>query len=419
MTTTQETIVLRGHIIDSLILAKVLDLILMMGGSFDLDRVEIGRTREDQSQARIIVRAPTLATLNHILRAIQPHGAVVERDADCTLEPASADGVFPDEFYSTTHLPTEVRLDGTWIDVRRVEMDLGITVDLQHRTAWTVPMADVRKGDLIVTGQAGVRVIPMQRPRERDVFAFMESRVSAERPHSHVIADVARRMRLLRDERRAGSGPAKVLLAGWPAIIHAGGRDALTWLIEEGFIQVLFCGNAVAAHDMEADLYGTSLGYALTVGHAVPHGHAHHLRTINRIRAIGSIRAAVESGVIKRGIMAACIRAGVHVVMAGTIRDDGPLPGVITDSIRHDSRQLLKKMTRETWGHAMATALQMEVSPETIIQTIQSMKPTARRAFLEDLISAMSPEYRNGSLTPTFFARFTLRTQKLWFIRRC
>lgn len=382
MTTAQETIVLRGHIIDSLILAKVLDLILMMGGSFDLDQVEIGRTREDQSQARIIVRAPTSATLNHILRAIQPHGAVVERDSDCVVQPAPADGVFPDEFYSSTHLPTEVRLSDTWVDVQRVEMDLGITVDLQHMTARTVPMADVRKGDLIVTGQAGVRVIPMQRPRERDVFAFMESTVSAERPHSHVIADVARRMRLLRDERRAGRGQVKVLLAGGPAIIHAGGRDALTWLVEEGFIHVLFCGNALAAHDMEADLYGTSLGYALTVGHAVPHGHAHHLRTINRIRAIGSIRVAVESGVIKRGIMAACIRTGVHVVMAGTIRDDGPLPGVITDSMQAQAAMReaipgvgLALLVASTL-HAVATGNLLPAAVPTVCVDINASVPT-------------------------------------------
>ena len=171
-------------------------------------------------------------------------------------------------------------------------------------------------GDRIVVGREGVRVIPLQRPPERDVFGFMESQVSAERPHSHIIADIATRMRQLRERHRQGQADSKVLLAGGPAIIHAGGREALTWLIEQGFIQILFCGNALAAHDMEAELYGTSLGYGLTAGRAVPHGHEHHLRTINRIRAIGSIEAAVASGVINEGIMAACVRqgrAGGHV----------------------------------------------------------------------------------------------------------
>jgi lysine-ketoglutarate reductase/saccharopine dehydrogenase-like protein (TIGR00300 family) len=165
----------------------------------------------------------------------------------------------------------------------------------------------------------------------------MEAQVSAERPHGHVIADIAARMRHLRSRYQAGEADSKVLLAGGPAIIHAGGRDALTWLIEQGFVHLLFCGNALAAHDMEAELYGTSLGYGLTAGRMIPHGHEHHLRTINRIRAVGSIEMAVKSGVITRGIMAACIRQGVPVVMAGTIRDDGPLPGVITDSVQAQS----------------------------------------------------------------------------------
>ena len=333
MTQAQETVVLQGHIIDSLILAKVLDTILMMGGTFDLEEVRIGKTREEPSRARILVSAPSAKLLTEILEAIQPHGAAVEREADCTLEPAPADGIFPETFYATTHLPTQVRLRGSWIDVEAIEMDLGIRLDAAQARARTVPMADVKKGDLIVTGREGVRVIPIARPKERDVFGFMEAQVSAERPHGHIIRDVARRMETLREGMRNGREGCKVLLAGGPAIIHAGGRDALTWLIESGFIHVLFCGNALAAHDMEAHLFGTTLGYALSAGRAVPHGHEHHLRTINRIRAIGSIKAAVESGVITSGIMAACVRQGVRVVMAGTIRDDGPLPDVITDSV--------------------------------------------------------------------------------------
>lgn len=333
MALTQETVVLTGHIIDSLILAKVLDTILMMGGSFDLEEVSIGKTRNEPSRARIVVRAPSGTLLADILQAIQPHGASVDRELDCRCEAAPADGVFPDDFYATTHLPTQVRLAGQWIDVESIEMDLGIVASPNKTGARAVPMGDVRQGDLVVTGRTGIRVTPLQRPQERDVFSFMESQVSAERPHGHIIADVAKRMQVLREGFCAGKPGCKVLLAGGPAIIHAGGRDALTWLIEEAFVHVLFCGNALAAHDMEADLYGTSLGYGLAAGRAVPHGHEHHLRTINRIRAIGSIQKAVEIGIIKQGIMAACVKHDVQVVMAGTIRDDGPLPGVITDSV--------------------------------------------------------------------------------------
>jgi lysine-ketoglutarate reductase/saccharopine dehydrogenase-like protein (TIGR00300 family) len=325
---------LQGHIIDSLVLAKVLDLILMMGGTFDLEDVHIGTTREEPSRVRIVIRASSKALLDDILKAIQPHGASVEREADCRTAAAPSDGIFPDDFYATTHLPTEVRLQGQWVDVEGIEMDLGIRADHRASTARAVPMGEVRRGDRIVVGREGVRVTPLQRPPERDVFGFMESQVSAERPHSHVITDIATRLRQSRERHRQGLPNANVLIAGGPAIIHAGGREALTWLIEQGFVHVLFCGNALAAHDMEADLYGTSLGYGLTAGRAVPHGHEHHLRTINRIRSIGSIEEAVASGVVKHGIMAACVRQGVSVVMAGTIRDDGPLPGVITDSVR-------------------------------------------------------------------------------------
>jgi len=333
MANTQETVVLSGHIIDSLILAKVLDTILMMGGTFDLEEVSIGKTRNEPSRARIIVRASSRNLLADILQAIQPHGASVDRELDCQSKPAPSDGVFPEDFYATTHLPTQIRIAGQWLDVEGIEMDLGIVVNPKKTGACAVPMGNVRRGDLVVTGRTGIRVTPLQRPQERDVFSFMESQVSAERPHGHIIADVAKRMRVLREGFGTGRPDCKVLLAGGPAIIHAGGRDALTWLIDEGFIHVLFCGNALAAHDMEAELYGTSLGYGLAAGRAVPHGHEHHLRTINRVRGIGSIQKAVNTGLIKQGIMASCVKRGVQVVMAGTIRDDGPLPGVITDSI--------------------------------------------------------------------------------------
>ena len=333
MAAAQETVVLTGHIIDSLILAKVLDTILMMGGTFDLQEVTIGKTRNEPSRARILVRADSTKLLSDILRAIQPHGASVEGESDCQLKPAPADGVFPEDFYATTHLPTQVRRAGQWIEVDGIEMDLGIVVDQKASRVRATPMADVIRGDAVVIGRGGIRVAPLQRPEERDVFIFMESQVSAERPHGHIIADVAKRMQSLREGHRSGKSGCKVLVAGGPAIIHAGGRDALTWLIDERFVHVLFCGNALAAHDMEADLYGTSLGYGFSAGRVVPHGHEHHLRTINRVRGVGSIEKSVQTGIIKAGIMASCVRRGVHVVMAGTIRDDGPLPGVITDSV--------------------------------------------------------------------------------------
>jgi lysine-ketoglutarate reductase/saccharopine dehydrogenase-like protein (TIGR00300 family) len=379
MIPAQETVILHGHIIDSLILAKVLDTILMMGGNFDLSEVQIGTSRQEASRATITVRAASHTLLDEIITAIQPHGASVARETDCTLECAPAAGVFPDGFYATTHLPTHIRLKGHWVEVQPVEMDLGIRVGPTQTSVRAIPMNDVQPGDLIVTGRDGIRVLPLQRPPERDVFSFMEAQVSSERPHGPIIADIARRMRTLGE---SNGTQGKVLLAGGPAIIHSGGRDALTWLIESGFVHVLFCGNALAAHDMEAHLFGTSLGYGLSAGHTVPHGHEHHLRTINRIRAIGSIEQAVRSGVITQGIMAACVRRQVQVVMAGTIRDDGPLPGVITDSVRAQAAMRaalpgvkLALLVASTL-HAVATGNLLPATVPTVCVDVNPAVPT-------------------------------------------
>jgi lysine-ketoglutarate reductase/saccharopine dehydrogenase-like protein (TIGR00300 family) len=379
MTSAQETVILQGHIIDSLILAKVLDTILVMGGTFDLSEVQIGTTRQEASRATITVRAASPTLLAEIVTAIQPHGASVAREMDCAIDYAPAPGVFPDGFYATTHLPTHIRLNGHWTDVQAIEMDLGIRVDPMKASAHAIPMNEVQRGDLIVTGRDGIRVLPLQRPSERDVFSFMEAQVSSERPHGPIIADIAQRMRTLRESHGA---QGKVLLAGGPAIIHSGGRDALTWLVESGFVHVLFCGNALAAHDMEAHLFGTSLGYGLSAGHTVPHGHEHHLRTINRIRAIGSIEQAVETGVITQGIMAACVRRQVHVVMAGTIRDDGPLPGVITDSVRAQAAMRaalpgvrLALLVASTL-HAIATGNLLPATVPTVCVDVNPAVPT-------------------------------------------
>ncbi len=377
-----QTVTLQGHIIDSLILAKVLDTVVMLGGTFALDEVSVGNRREDFSKASIRIEAPTSALLDEIIEAIQPHGAIVESEQDCQVAPAPADGVLPEHFYATSHLPTQVRWQGTWLDVQKTEMDLAILLDPAHPSATMIPMGSVKQGDHIVVGRDGIRVFPLERPEERDVFGFMEAQVSSERPYRHVISDVANRMKAIKNQHRLHPDSGKVLFAGGPAIVHAGGREALAWIIEQGFIQVLFCGNALAAHDMEASMFGTSLGYNLGIGRSVPHGHEHHLRTINRIRALGSIQKAVESGEIREGIMAACVRQQVHMVLAGTIRDDGPLPGVITDSIEAQEAMRaalpgvnLALLVASTL-HAVATGNLLPATVPTVCVDINPAVPT-------------------------------------------
>ena len=338
-----ETVTLKGHIIDSLVFAKVLDTILQVGGTFEISEIDIGATREDPTIAKISIQAESPALLKEILQAVQSHGAVVEEISDCATMTAPQDGVLPDSFYATSHLPTQVRLKGQWVDVEAIEMDLAIRVRFDPPQAMAIPMAAAKAGDSIVTGRSGVHVFPLERPKGRDVFSFMEAQVSSERPHKHIISDIAKRMRLIRNNRQEAliqgaealncSLGTKVLLVGGPAIVHSGGRDVLSWLIDEGFIHVLFSGNALPAHDMEASLFGTSLGFGLSAGCIAPHGHDHHLHTINKVRGAGSIKQAVESGMIKDGIMASCVRQNVDIVLAGSIRDDGPLPDVVTDTI--------------------------------------------------------------------------------------
>jgi len=196
-----ESVTLEGHIIDSLILAKVLDTILQMGRTFDMTEMKVGATREDSSLTKIEVQADSPKLLNEILHSIQPHGALVDQVADCTIAPAPKEGVLPDSFYATSHLPTQVRVNGQWLDVEAIEMDLAIRVTMDPPRARTIPMAEVKAGEMIVTGRHGVRVFPLERPKERDVFAFMEAQVSSERPHQHIITDVAKRMRMVRDNR--------------------------------------------------------------------------------------------------------------------------------------------------------------------------------------------------------------------------
>jgi lysine-ketoglutarate reductase/saccharopine dehydrogenase-like protein (TIGR00300 family) len=323
-----ETVHLDGHIVDSLTLSKVLDLILSHGGSYQISEFRIGSTRTDPSHAEIVVQADDQTLLESILHQIGQHGATRPGgEVECAAAPS--DGVFPNGFYSTTNLETSVRWEGQWIPVERTEMDCGIRlIDGEPKRAETVPLHRVRKGDMIVAGDNGVKVTPLPRRDPGSIFSFMGSDVSTERPKELVVAAVARGIRQAHETGR------KVLLVGGPAIVHTGAGRHLEKIINGGWIDVLFAGNALATHDVERALFGTSLGVELSTGVAAAHGHEHHLRAINTIRATGSIRSAVDAGVLTSGVMYACVTRGVDFVLAGSIRDDGPLPDVITDAVQ-------------------------------------------------------------------------------------
>lgn len=322
-----EEVDLSGHIIDSLLLPKVLDTITAHGATYRIKRIAIGEGRNDPSHALIEVRADSAQRLDQVLAQIADHGAVPTFSEDCRLVPADVAGAFPEGFYSTTNQRTEVRLGGRWLPVADQEMDCGIRLDPVGRQARCLPMNEVALGDRIVVGHAGVRVFPEDRLRHTQAFEFMSSNVSSEKPKAALIRSIARQLR----RNRATGG--KTLLVGGPAIVHTGSGEYVCRLIREGYINLLFAGNALGAHDVEQSLFGTSLGVHLERGDALESGHEHHLRAINRIRRAGGIRQAVDAGILTSGIFYECVRHGVDYVLAGSIRDDGPLPDVITDSL--------------------------------------------------------------------------------------
>jgi len=322
-----ETVEIQGHIIDSLLLPKILDCITSRGGRFRILQVGIGQTRQDPSHASIEVSADSHEQLDQILATISDHGATSVSAHDCQLVAADCEGAFPEGFYSTTNQQSEVRLAGDWIDVTQQEMDCGIAVDVVQKTARCVPMSEVQKGQSFIVGHAGVRVHPQARHAQAREFEFMNSQVSTEKPKGIATAQIAKELARC---RRDGE---KVLVVAGPAVVHTGSGEHFCELIRSGYVQRLFAGNALATHDIEQALFGTSLGVQLESGDIVEAGHEHHLRAINRIRRLGGIRKAIDQNVLTRGIMYECVRNDVDFLLAGSIRDDGPLPEVITDVI--------------------------------------------------------------------------------------
>jgi lysine-ketoglutarate reductase/saccharopine dehydrogenase-like protein (TIGR00300 family) len=361
-----EEVQLQGHIIDSLLLPRAFELIMDRGGEFEILTIHVGKRKDETSLAKMRVTAPSDKVLTEILDELQALGAELMGAEDVETEPAPRDGALPPDFYSTTNLPTEVRLGGEWVPVDGTEMDLAVVVDRAAGRACTRPMIRVRKGESVAVRHNGIRVLPLERARGGEIFSFMNSAVSSEKPKKLVIREVAREMHAI--HRRGG----KILLVAGPAILHSGAGPHLASLVHDGFVDVLFGGNAIAVHDVEAALYGTSLGVNLDSGLPVEGGHRHHMRAINAIRTAGSLKEAVEQGVLTKGVMFEAISRGITMVLGGSVRDDGPLPDVLTDVIETQERMRESLQGVElalmisTMLHSIATGNLLPASVRTV-----------------------------------------------------
>jgi lysine-ketoglutarate reductase/saccharopine dehydrogenase-like protein (TIGR00300 family) len=314
-----------GHLIDSHLLEGIMDKVIGHGARFEIQRFEIGKTNDEFSHLVMKVVAPEAGALEELLvdlLALGCHRA--EQVENTLLRAADRDGCAPEDFYSTTNHRTQVRLDGLWVDVTHQRMDAAIVVGADG-LPFCRKLRDVKAGDRIACGAAGLRVVPGFKERERGTFSFMSGEVSSERRVELAARRTAARMMEVRK-----SGGRTIVVAG-PVVIHTGAADSLAALVRAGLVQALLAGNALAVHDAERSMFGTSLGLDLDQGVAVEHGHRHHMRAINRVRRAGGLRQAVESGILRSGVMYECVRAGIPYVLAGSIRDDGPMPDTITD----------------------------------------------------------------------------------------
>jgi len=331
MSKFQEPVEIEGHLIDSGILKYAFDKIVEHEGQFEVLDFRIGKNNQETSKVRMLVKAHSQEQLEEILAALEDFGAVVDWE-DCNFVETQRDGLLPDDFYSTTNFDTFVKVKGEWFPVTNQKMDSVIVWEDGYAT--TKKISEVKKGDWIATGRKGIRVRPQERSREYSVFDFMSNDLTAEVNKSLLIAEIAKEIVHVKESGK------KVALVPGPAIIHSGADQYLKEIIQMGFIDVVLTGNAFAVHDIEKALLNTSLGVNQSTGKAVEGGHRNHLWAINEINKTGGIERACESGLLKSGLMYECIRLGIHTVLAGSIRDDGPLVDVITDCVQAQKKYI-------------------------------------------------------------------------------
>jgi lysine-ketoglutarate reductase/saccharopine dehydrogenase-like protein (TIGR00300 family) len=319
-----ETVTMEGHLIDSDVLRKAFNRIVEQGGEFEVLEFRVGKTNDNPSFARLTVTAPSPDVLDRILEDLNYLGGSTQV-ADARFAPAEADGILPDEFYSTTNFDTFVRIEGHWVAAEDQKMDSALV--RRGDGIRCVKQGLVRGGESVALRGPGIRVRPPERSRDYSVFGFMSNDVSAEINKGIVIAGAAREMRR---SREAGE---KIVVVAGPAIVHSGGDTSLARLVRDGWVDVLLTGNAFAVHDLEKSILKTSLGICQMSGRAVEGGSRNHLYAINAVNRAGGVRGAVESGLVGSGVMYEVVRKGVKFVLAGSIRDDGPLKDVVTDTV--------------------------------------------------------------------------------------
>ena len=366
----------RGHLIDSLILTKIFDGIMDLGGEFEVLKIRIGRGKKDASYAKLRIQGKSKKHLEDILELVYREGATAKIQKEVRLSVATKDMVMPEDFYSTTNNHTQIFSKGRWIDVDNMMMDKCIVV--RSNKAECVPIRNVRKGDKIVIGEEGIRILPPARPREgMNVFQFMGSSSSSERPTQHIARKVAEDIYKTKKQR------GKIILVGGPAIVHTGAADAVAYLVRSGYINALLAGNALAVHDIEYSTLGTSLGMNIHDGTLAIRGHRNHMQAINSVFKAGSIENMVKSGKLTKGIMYECVKNKVPFVLAGSLRDDGPLPDVITDvSIAQQKyKEVLKGASMvimvSTMLHSIATGNMLPADVKVIVVDIN--QPTVTK----------------------------------------
>jgi len=337
---------LDGHLLDSGLMDRALDLAVNSGGSFQILHFNLGKQRQSTSHADILVSAPSDEVMDKIMGGMIELGAVAgeKKENDAELKTVTHPGVAPEDFLATNIYPTEMRVAGRWLRVQDQRMDAVIVVEKNRKAARCTLFRYLKAGDTVVVGSDGVRTVRKTESRDGrgaqsgHEFSFMAAGVSSERRVELVVDQISWEMHRIREQR------GKIVVVPGPVVIHTGGGEHLAWLVREGYVQALLGGNAIAVHDIEQSLMGTSLGVDLKNGSSMEGGHRHHLKAINTIRGCGSIAGAVEQNVLTRGVFYECVRQSVPFSLAGSIRDDGPLPDTQMDLIhaQEDYARLLR-----------------------------------------------------------------------------